>query len=360
MPKRLIDDSLLNSPSLEVLSPRCQDAIPRFILLADDFGCFEVEPRILWAKGWPKRPDVAEGDVSAWLAEMAERQAVGLDGQKAAPVLMLWTHAGRRYAHLTGWFGPHGQKRRAEYDANAPAGTPGRHGSKRRTPAPPADLLAEVLAGNVRAIDGKPPGTDREETGNPESEKTNDFLPAREVQVSRQVPGEFPVGKHAFPAPAVPVAVAVPVARSEEADVADAPPPPPAVETLVLDTPPAPRPAAESPSARAAGTSKPKADPLRRSLSDALLAVGKEERGGAFAFEGPKDSQAITRLLGFTRDVEEHVRRFRLALRSPAVEYGYRVDSIAAFATSRIWNHFAAPRSAGPTRLAPLGQPGRS
>ncbi len=59
MPKRMLDDSLLNSPSIAVLSPRAQDAVPRFILLADDFGCFELHPRTLLAKGWPDREEVA-------------------------------------------------------------------------------------------------------------------------------------------------------------------------------------------------------------------------------------------------------------------------------------------------------------
>lgn len=143
----------------------------------------------------------------------------------------------------------------------------------------------------------------------------------------------------------------------------DPKPPPPTAELPLLGAsaaPPAPRPAAERAStARAAGASKPKAaDPLRRELSDALVAIGREERGGSFAFEGAKDAQGVSRLLGYTRDVAEHVRRFRLALRSPAVEYGFRVDSIAAFATSRVWNHFAPPKVGRPTHLAPLGRPG--
>ena len=55
MPKRLIDDSLLDSRSLEVLTPGAQDAFPRFILLADDFGCFEVNVTKLRANGWSRR-----------------------------------------------------------------------------------------------------------------------------------------------------------------------------------------------------------------------------------------------------------------------------------------------------------------
>ena len=49
MPKRMLDDSFLTSTSVARCSPRAQDAFPRFILLADDFGCFEVIPRALAA-----------------------------------------------------------------------------------------------------------------------------------------------------------------------------------------------------------------------------------------------------------------------------------------------------------------------
>jgi hypothetical protein len=227
MPNRVLHESLLDSRSLEVLSPRAQDAFPRFILLADDFGCFEVNARILWAKGWSRRPDVSEADVAGWIAEYAERQAQDPEtGKRLPPVLMLWTNAGRRYAFLTGWFGTHGQKKRAEYDPQAPANTPGRHGSKRKTPRPPAEILAAVMAGDVRPVDGKPPGTDREETGNLETEITNNSVPARETTGNAAGAGREVDVSREFPAPAVPVPVAVPVARETVATSPSVSPPP--------------------------------------------------------------------------------------------------------------------------------------
>jgi hypothetical protein len=190
MPKRLLDDSYLSSPSLAKCSPRAQDAFPRFILLADDFGCFEVTPRALVGKGWPNRDDVSETDVVAFLEEYVR-----------AGMACLYTAQERRICYLTGWNGPHGQKKRAEYDPNAPAGTPGRHGSKRRLPAPPADLVAAVVAGARRDHDGKPPGLDRED---PE-ERASDSTPAREMAGSRPAPATVP----AVPGPVVPDAVPV-------------------------------------------------------------------------------------------------------------------------------------------------------
>lgn len=236
MPSRVLHESFLDSPSVEALSPSAQDAFPRFLLIADDFGCFEVNLARLRALGWSRRPDVTEEHVGAWLAELAERRAVDpATGAALPPMLMVWTHAGRRYAHLTGWNGPHGQKRRAEYDPRAPVGTPGRHGSKRKTPPPPGDLLAAVLAGTVRAVDGRPPGTDRETGGNTDSEIPNLSVPARELAVSRPVPAEFPPGARQFPAPAV--AVPVPGAGAGGANGA----PRAAAAAVAFVDPPSPR-----------------------------------------------------------------------------------------------------------------------
>lgn len=193
MPKRMLDDTLLSSPSLARCSPRAQDAFPRLILLMDDFGCAEANPRVLLGRGWPLRDDVSERDVWGWLEEYV-----------AAGMACLWTANERRWVHLTGWFGPHGQKRRDEYGPTKP------HGSKRKTPTPPADLVAAVVAGARRDHDGKPPGIDRE--GEPEN--TNDSVPARETAGNPAETGRETQVSREFPAPAVPVAVAVPVATT--------------------------------------------------------------------------------------------------------------------------------------------------
>jgi hypothetical protein len=187
MPKRLLDDSLLSSPSLAKCSPRAQDAFPRFLLLMDDFGCSDANPRALLGRGWPLRDDVTERDVWGWLEEYV---GVGM--------ACLWTEKERRWVHLTGWFGPHGQRKRLEYD---PTTVAGQKGSKRKTPAPPADLVAAVAAGARRDHDGKPPGTDRED----EAETVKDSTPARETTE----PAAVPVDSRRLPAHAVAVPDAV-------------------------------------------------------------------------------------------------------------------------------------------------------
>ena len=137
MPSRVLHDSILSSPSLATCSPRAQDSFPRFLLLADDFGCFEAAPRVLLGRGWPYRTDVTELDVRAWLIEYA-----------TAGMVQLWEHGGRWWAHLKGWFTF--QRERGEYSPKNP------HGSKRKTPVPPpsenggADSLAAFSSCNSR------------------------------------------------------------------------------------------------------------------------------------------------------------------------------------------------------------------
>lgn len=127
MPKRLFDSSFLTSPSVARLSPACQDAMPRLILVADDFGTFDSNPRVLVGKAWPLRPDVTEDQVAGWLAEM-----------ECEGMLERWVEGGRTWGFLTGWFGPHGQRRRDEYH---PTDNP--KGSKRHA-VPPSQRRGEV------------------------------------------------------------------------------------------------------------------------------------------------------------------------------------------------------------------------
>lgn len=147
MPKRLLDSSLFTSPSLARLSPRAQDAFPRFILCADDFGCFDANPRALVGLAWPLRTDVTEADVEGWLGELV-----------AAGMAQLWEEGGRRYCCLLGWTGPHGQRQREEYDRKkSPHGASAR---PRGLPVPrlPAPLPRIPRAGTRRETTSQRPG----------------------------------------------------------------------------------------------------------------------------------------------------------------------------------------------------------
>jgi len=194
MPKRMLDSSFLDSPSMEALSPAAQDAFPRFILLADDFGCFEVNTDRLRVNGWSKRREVTEEMVAGWLFEYGTRRAPG-----CPPVAIFWGVLGRRYCYLTGWNGGKGQRARTEYDA---ATKEGRKGSKRRTPAPPPEMLASVLRGDLMS-NGFPPGMEDFPPGfaaGTQTEIINDSTPARE----NTVPAASPPVSRGLPAPVVP------------------------------------------------------------------------------------------------------------------------------------------------------------
>jgi hypothetical protein len=203
MPKRLIDDSILNSPSMALLSPRAQDAFPRFILVADDFGCFELHPRTLLARGWPDRTDVSEQELMGWTEEYATKHPTG-----ELPMMQVWAERGRRYCFLTGWCGPHGQRKRVEY---RPEGTQDeRKGSKRKTPPPP-EVQPQVFPGGLPpGSDGFPGGKLPGSSGTADPENINDSLPGREIAGKESFPGREPCISRQKPAHAVPVAVAVP------------------------------------------------------------------------------------------------------------------------------------------------------
>jgi hypothetical protein len=274
-------------------SPRAQDAFPRFILLADDFGCLEAAPRVLLGKGWPLRDDVTERDVAAWLEEYV-----------AAGMACLWTVNERRYCYLTGWHGEHGQKHRSEYvPKNDPQGRrPNEKGSKRKTPAPPAELVEAVKAGVRRTVDGKPPGTDREAT--PENPK--DSVPERETAGKLDFPGEFPGS-------------AVPDA---DADAGTSSGPPAAV-------------------------ADPRTGVLRREWEAAFVADRREP----YRWQGAKDAVALKRIAAVSP--AEFRARAEKGLRAT----GYaRCSSVAQLVSK--WNDLAgagpAPPAGKPRVIAPI------
>lgn len=60
-------------------------------------------------------------------------RSTNVDTGEPDPMIELWVDGKVRYAHLTGWFGPHGQRNRGEYDPVTNS-----RGSKRKTPKPPS------------------------------------------------------------------------------------------------------------------------------------------------------------------------------------------------------------------------------
>ena len=288
MPKRILDDSLLTSLSLARCSPRAQDAFPRFILLCDDFGCFEVIPRRIVGDGWVYRTDVSEADVVGWLEEYV-----------GAGMAVLWTENERRYCYLTGWDGPHGQRKREEYDPNAAKGTRGAHGSKRKTPRPPPDLVEAVKAGARRDRDGKPPGTDTFPPGNAAEEIPSNSVPAREMAGSARDRGGF--------AASVPDAVPVPVPR-------------------------------EALASRKRAAPEPSGFAIAR---DRLVAVFAEVTGGKYLWNGAKDAEGLKRVLALGVPLETIVAKWRAGLRGKGWASARTVAQLAAK-----WNDLEVDREA--------------
>ena len=107
MPTRLIHESLCTSESVARCSPRAQDAFPRMILYADNFGIFQINPAVMKGRLWPLRSDVAPNDIEEWLKEY-ERQRM----------LRLWEQDGKRYGYFVGW--PTFQRIRPEYKHTHP------------------------------------------------------------------------------------------------------------------------------------------------------------------------------------------------------------------------------------------------
>lgn len=92
MPTRLLHESFCVSDSVAECSPKAQDALPRFLLYADNFGCFKVIPDAILGRLWSRRKDVKVRDVLLWLVEYVE---VGM--------VQLYEVQGQLYAAFLTW-----------------------------------------------------------------------------------------------------------------------------------------------------------------------------------------------------------------------------------------------------------------
>lgn len=71
MPNRIIRDSCKTSPTLDQLSDAGERMFWRLVTVADDFGRFEADPRILLATCFPLRVGILKiSQVSKWYAEL--------------------------------------------------------------------------------------------------------------------------------------------------------------------------------------------------------------------------------------------------------------------------------------------------
>lgn len=134
MANRVIRDSLWNSPSLAKLSREADAWFPRWILLADDWGCFQADPRIVKGVAYPLREDVLASECEAWLVEYYN-----------AGLIFLWMEGERLWGYFTA-FQTHNTylQKTTVSDKGEPTKT------RRRSPEPPQNEILSYLKGRQR------------------------------------------------------------------------------------------------------------------------------------------------------------------------------------------------------------------
>ena len=135
MPNRVIKDSIWSSKSLAKLKPYYQDQWTRWLLMADDWGCFNADREVIKGLVYPKR-----GETKAKV--QAIRQVY-----HGAGMLFLWEQNGREWGFFTSWDN-------YQFCNKLSVGETGEYTKHRRkTPAPPEDLLTLYLQEHTEEFD---------------------------------------------------------------------------------------------------------------------------------------------------------------------------------------------------------------
>lgn len=100
MPNHVIRDRIWVSRKLALCSLKAALAYPWLYLIADDWGRFEYQPRVIWAQVFGAREDVSVEDVKNWLTEYE------IQG------LLARYHMQNDLAYWTGFHGQRKDKRR--------------------------------------------------------------------------------------------------------------------------------------------------------------------------------------------------------------------------------------------------------
>ena len=93
MPNRPFKDSCRWSPTLDQLSLEATAMFYPLVLVADDYGCFDADPRFLLSLCFPLRADrITRDQVAVWRNEMG-----------AAGLIELYGHNDHVYGHFVKW-----------------------------------------------------------------------------------------------------------------------------------------------------------------------------------------------------------------------------------------------------------------
>lgn len=97
MPSRFLREAYITSERVEAASPECRDLFVRLLLVADDYGRFHADPRIVASKCFPlsaSEPDsrTSAGNCARMLAECEQ-----------AKLITLYEVDGKRYLQINQW-----------------------------------------------------------------------------------------------------------------------------------------------------------------------------------------------------------------------------------------------------------------
>lgn len=124
MPNRVIKDSICTSPSLAIMSEAAQLHWPRWLLLPDDWGCFNADTDVIKGFLYPKFKVITTKKIDNLKEEYYE-----------AGKIFLWFENEREWGYFTSWNGHQFCNATQQGDD----GKQVRH--KRKTPEPPKKHL---------------------------------------------------------------------------------------------------------------------------------------------------------------------------------------------------------------------------
>lgn len=129
MANRVIRDSIWTSPSLAKLSREAEAWFPRWLLMADDWGCFQADPRVVKGVAYPFREEVGLEEVDRLAVEYYN------NGQ-----LFLWVEKERVWGFFTAFHENNPYLQKLTVDE---AGKPLK--MRRKSPEPPKEALLVYL-----------------------------------------------------------------------------------------------------------------------------------------------------------------------------------------------------------------------
>jgi hypothetical protein len=135
MPNRVIKDSIWTSPTLAVLSEKAQLHWPRWLLMADDWGCFNADPDVIKGLVYPKMKPIKVSTIESLLLEYEN-----------AGLIFVWSDD-RMWGFFLSWSNHHF----CDVTHQGEDGKQLRH--KRKTPEPPKKELTDYLQEHKRIIE---------------------------------------------------------------------------------------------------------------------------------------------------------------------------------------------------------------